>query len=89
MSRFANLIKEIANNANDAKQPMAIIPGRVMSTTPLSIRLKGQDKLQIPADLIVLPNRLKSHREGALETGNNVMIIVMTGGQSFYVLDKI
>ena len=86
---LANTIKKIAVNAQGAEQPLALIPGRVMSTSPLSIRLNGQDKLRIPADLIVLPRRLMDHREGALETGNNVMVMAMTGGQSFYVLDKI
>lgn len=67
---------------------MDILPAEVVSVSPVEIRLNENDKLIIPADLIIVPKRLRAGEE-ALNTGERVMIVSLKGGQSFFILDKI
>ncbi|AYV19620.1 MULTISPECIES: DUF2577 family protein [Bacillus] len=73
----------------DSESPVDILPAEVVSVSPVEIRLNENDKLIIPADLIVVPKRLRPGEEEALNTGESVMVVSLKGGQSFFILDKI
>lgn len=85
--KLSEAIKRLAVNAVDAQSPMELILGDVVSVSPLNVRLNENDKLIIPEDLLMWPTRLDE--DDALEEGDSVMVIAMTGGQIFYILDKV
>ncbi|XLG15160.1 DUF2577 domain-containing protein [Bacillus velezensis] len=65
-----------------------MLPAEVVSVSPVEIKLNENEKLIIPSDLIIIPKRLRAGGEG-LKTGENVMVVSLKGGQSFFILDKI
>lgn len=87
--KLSDAIKRLAVNAVDAQSPTELILGDVVSVSPLSVRLNENDKLIIPEDLLMWPARLDEDEDDALEEGDSVMVIAMTGGQIFYILDKV
>ncbi|HFU4567740.1 TPA: DUF2577 family protein [Bacillus cereus] len=87
--KLSEAIKRLAANAVDAQSPMELILGDVVSVSPLSVRLNENDKLIIPEELLVWPARLDEGEDDALEEGDSVMVLAMTGGQTFYILDKV
>ncbi|BBP90917.1 DUF2577 family protein [Bacillus sp. 8A6] len=87
--KLSDAIKRLAVNAVDAQSPMELILGDVVSVSPLNVRLNENDKLIIPEDLLMWPARLDEDEDDALEEGDSVMVIAMTGGQIFYILDKV
>ncbi|WP_431818804.1 DUF2577 family protein [Bacillus pumilus] len=87
--KLSEAIKRLAVNAVDAQSPTELILGDVVSVSPLSIRLNENDKLIIPEDLLIWPARLDEGEDDELEEGDSVMILAMTGGQTFYILDKV
>ncbi|MCY7681019.1 MULTISPECIES: DUF2577 family protein [Bacillus] len=87
--KLSDAIKRLAVNAVDAQSPMELILGDVVSVSPLSVRLNENDKLIIPEDLLMWPTRLDEDEDDALEEGDSVMVLAMTGGQIFYILDKV
>ncbi|MCY7570939.1 DUF2577 family protein [Bacillus pumilus] len=87
--KLSEAIKQLAVNAVDAQSPMELIIGDVVSVSPLSVRLNENDKLIIPEDLLMWPTRLDEDEDDALEEGDSVMVLAMTGGQIFYILDKV
>ncbi|MGG4209611.1 DUF2577 family protein [Bacillus safensis] len=87
--KLSEAIKRLAVDAVDAQSPTELILGDVVSVSPLSVRLNENDKLIIPEDLLMWPTRLDEDEDDALEEGDSVMILAMTGGQMFYILDKV
>ncbi|WHX46097.1 DUF2577 family protein [Bacillus pumilus] len=87
--KLSDAIKRLAVNAVDAQSPMELILGDVVSVSPLSVRLNENDKLIIPEELLIWPARLDDGEDDALEEGDSVMVLAMTGGQIFYILDKV
>ncbi|MEH6901439.1 MULTISPECIES: DUF2577 family protein [Bacillus] len=87
--KLSDAIKRLAVNAVDAQSPMELILGDVVSVSPLSVRLNENDKLIIPEDLLIWPARLDEGEDDELEEGDSVMVLAMTGGQTFYILDKV
>ncbi|MBD3861290.1 DUF2577 family protein [Bacillus sp. 28A-2] len=87
--KLSDAIKRLAVNAVDAQSPTELILGDVVSVSPLSIRLNENDKLIIPEDLLIWPARLDEGEDDELEEGDSVMVLAMTGGQTFYILDKV
>ncbi|MCY7821232.1 DUF2577 family protein [Bacillus inaquosorum] len=87
--RLSEAIKHLAVGAVDSESPVDIMPAEVVSVSPIEIKLNESDKLIIPADLIIVPKRLRPGEEEALNTGERVMIVSLKGGQSFFILDKI
>ncbi|MCY7498251.1 DUF2577 family protein [Bacillus altitudinis] len=87
--KLSDAIKRLAVDAVDAQSPMELILGDVVSVSPLNVRLNENDKLIIPEDLLMWPARLDEDEDDALEEGDSVMVIAMTGGQIFYILDKV
>ncbi len=87
--KLSEAIKRLAVDAVDAQSPMELILGDVVSVSPLSVRLNENDKLIIPEELLIWPARLDEGEDDALEEGDSVMVLAMTGGQTFYILDKV
>ncbi|XYU18309.1 DUF2577 family protein [Bacillus pumilus] len=87
--KISDAIKRLAVNAVDAQSPMELILGDVVSVSPLSVRLNENDKLIIPEELLIWPARLDEGEDDELEEGDSVMVLAMTGGQMFYILDKV
>ncbi|MBU8697564.1 MULTISPECIES: DUF2577 family protein [Bacillus] len=87
--KLSDAIKRLAVNAVDAQSPMELILGDVVSVSPLSVRLNENDKLIIPEELLIWPARLDEGEDDELQEGDSVMVLAMTGGQTFYILDKV
>ncbi|WP_045506681.1 DUF2577 family protein [Bacillus amyloliquefaciens] len=87
--RLSDAIKHLAVGAVDAEAPVELMPAEVTSVSPLELKLKDHDKLLIPSDALIVPKRLKSGGDDQLQEGDRVMTAALTGGQSFFVLDKI
>ncbi|MBU8575986.1 DUF2577 family protein [Bacillus pumilus] len=87
--KLSDAIKRLAVDAVDAQSPMELILGDVVSVSPLSVRLNENDKLIIPEELFIWPTRLDEGEDDELEEGDSVMVLAMTGGQMFYILDKV
>lgn len=105
MANLAQLIKKIAVEAVEANKPLHFVEGIIQSTTPVSLKLKKNDKLIIPSDLITVADHLTPQSKKAiirgeettevtiefgsqLDIGNKVMVAVIQGGQSFFIIDK-
>lgn len=73
----------------ECESPVDIMPAEVISVSSIEIRLNENDKLIIPADLIIIPKRLRSGEGEELKMGENLMVVSLKGGQSFFILDKI
>ncbi|AJC26700.1 Phage-like element PBSX protein; skin element [Bacillus velezensis UCMB5036] len=73
----------------ESESPVDIMPAEVISVSSIEIRLNENDKLIIPADLIIIPKRLRSGEGEELKMGENLMVVSLKGGQSFFILDKI
>ncbi|PRS65294.1 DUF2577 family protein [Bacillus pumilus] len=87
--KLSEAIKRLAVNAVDAQSPMELILGDVVSVSPLSVRLNENDKLIIPEELLIWPARLDEGEDDELEEGDSIMVLAMSGGQTFYILDKV
>ncbi|MCU0155682.1 MULTISPECIES: DUF2577 domain-containing protein [Bacillus] len=87
--KLSEAIKRLAVNAVDAQSPTDLILGDVVSVSPLSVRLNENDKLIISEELLIWPARLDEGEDDELEEGDSVMVLAMTGGQTFYILDKV
>lgn len=87
--KLSDAIKRLAVDAVDAQSPMELILGDVVSVSPLNVRLNENDKLIIPEELLIWPARLDEGEDDELEEGDCVMVLAMTGGQTFYILDKV
>lgn len=59
------------------------MPAKVISVSSIEIRLNENDILIIPADLIIIPKRLRSGEDEELKMGENLMVVSLKGGQSF------
>ncbi|KIL23713.1 hypothetical protein B4127_2646 [Bacillus pumilus] len=87
--KLSEAIKRLAVNAVDAQSPTDLILGDVVSVSPLSVRLNENDKLIIPEELLIWPARLDEGEDDELEEGDSIMVLAMSGGQTFYILDKV
>ncbi|UQZ45694.1 DUF2577 domain-containing protein [Bacillus sp. PK3-037] len=87
--RLSEAIKHLAVGAVDAESPVELLPAEVVSVSPVEIKLKENSKLMIPADALIIPKRMQFGGDDALELGDRVMTAALTGGQLFYILDKL
>lgn len=91
-------LKQIAINAMEGESPVQLTEAQIMTAPPnISIKLRGNSKLVIPKELIIVADRLVSTHShpgtsphtNKLMAGNKVMVAVLQGGQSFFIIDKI
>ncbi|KXZ18763.1 phage portal protein [Bacillus nakamurai] len=87
--KLSDAIKHLAVGAVDAGVPVELIPAEVTAVSPLELKLKDHDKLIIPADAVIVPKRMRTGEDDQLQAGERVMTAALTGGQTFFILDKI
>lgn len=83
MSSLLEMIKIAALKAVEQSKPVALMPGTVLTTDPL--RILVEQRLELPAELLIVTESLRTR---GLQAGDQVMLIRMTGGQKFVVLDR-
>ena len=66
--------------------PTRIEEGIITKSDPLAITLVNDKKMKLSKTDIILPARLE--KDGALEIGNKVNLLVCNNGKIYYVLDK-
>lgn len=66
--------------------PTTIEEGVVTKMDPLTITLVNDKKMQLSKTDIILPARLE--KEGALDPGDKVNLLVCNNGKIYYALDK-
>ncbi|KAF1680823.1 DUF2577 family protein [Bacillus mexicanus] len=87
--RLSEAIKHLAVGAVGAESPVELLPAEVVSVSPVNIRLNENSKLIIPSDALIIPKRMQAGEDDALKPGDRIMTVALTGGQSFFILDKV
>ncbi|WP_018752168.1 DUF2577 family protein [Paenibacillus sanguinis] len=83
---LVQVVKEAARQAVDSAMPLRILEAVVVSPPPaLSIQLAGDQRMIIPAELLLVAERL----ETGLRTGDEVLIFAVQGGQTYYLADRV
>ena len=96
------LIKNIAIDAFKGSAPLRFLEAVVVSSSPIKIKLRNNDKLVIPSEVILIAEHLTKHTRqikvnGTVETcefmdelknGDRVMVAAIQGGQSFFIIDR-
>jgi len=102
MGEIANTIKRLSIDAYDMQKPVQFLEARVLQVSPLSIRVKGDKKLDLSGNVLRVAEHLRTHTQTAkidgeskeiefqskINAGDRVMIASVQGGQSVFVLDK-
>lgn len=70
----------------DCMLPTTIEEGVITKREPLAITLVNDKKMKLSEMDLILPARLE--KEGVLETGDKVNLLVCNNGKIYYVLDK-
>lgn len=66
--------------------PTMIEEGIIAKREPLLITLVNDKKMKLSKTDLILPARLE--KEGELETGDKVNLLICNNGKIYYVLDK-
>lgn len=94
-------IKLAAQQLSDDRQMCDLRYGTVVSVSPLKIQITNL--LTLPQSVLVVPQHLTNHTvtmnvdgadknvtiKNALKAGDKVALIRKTGGQSYYILDRV
>lgn len=100
-SDLVKLIKKAAMDAMNASKPANIVFGKVVSGSPLKIKI--DQKLILTSAQLVLSERVTDCRlsvtvddvvktilvSNALKNGEDVILMQMSGGQKYVVIDRI
>ena len=100
-SGLIDIMKRASMDAMDNKQMCDLRFGTVTSVTPLKVQITNQ--FTIPEKLLIVPRHLTNYKvemlidgvsrsvevKNALVSGDKVALIRKTGGQSYYILDRI
>lgn len=70
----------------ECTKPTRIEEGVITKRKPLAVTLINDKKMKLSQTDLILPKRLE--KEGALETGDKVNLLVCNNGKIYYVLDK-
>lgn len=88
------LIKQAAMEAYYASKPADIINGKVVSSSPLKIKIS--EKLILPDTCFTLARQVTTYTDNqgtridnSLKNGDLVLLFRLAGGQHFIVLDKV
>ena len=77
-------MKQAGANASDANKPVTVCFGKVISDSPLKILV--EQKIPLGAAQLVLT---KTATEEILQTGDEVILLRVQGGQKYVVMDKV
>ena len=101
MDNLTALIKRAALEAVEAGKPAQIAYGRVVSTTPLQVKVS--EKLILTSEVLIVPEHLTDHEitlesapgmtttytvKNALKIGDQVVMIRNRGGQNYLIIDR-
>lgn len=99
MADLLSVVKEAANAAVEAGNPVSIVYGEVLKNNPVEVKV--DQRFSLPADFLVVPESLRRLeitipglsgtvlvRRG-LEKGDQVIMIRAQGGQQFIILDRV
>ena len=70
----------------ECMKPTRIEEGVITEREPLVVTLVNDKKMKLSQTDLILPKRLE--KEGALETGDKVNLLICNNGKIYYVLDK-
>lgn len=101
MTDFIKLMKKTAVEAVNASKPANMIFGKVISKSPLKIKI--DQKLILTSAQLVLSRSVTEYRlsvtahgekttmtvHNALEVGEEVILMQVSGGQKYIVMDRI
>lgn len=86
MDNETSIKQMLVKIVQDCMSPTMIEEGIITKREPLSITLVNDKKMKLSKTDIILPARLE--KEGALETGDKVNLLICNNGKIYYVLDK-
>ena len=81
MQQFVETMKEIALNAVENTKPMQIRQGKVLSASPLQVRL-SQKEILTKEFLVAL------YGHDSFQTGDTLILLRFQGGQQYLILGK-
>jgi hypothetical protein len=98
---LSGAVKLISQQNNDNNQLCDLRFGSVISVSPLKVKISSQ--LTLPQSVLITPKRLTNYDvkivdagtektitiKNALKIGDKVALIRKTGGQSYFILDRI
>lgn len=79
------IMKRAALDANENAKPTDLRYGQVVSINPLRVQITTQ--FTIPQSMLVIPKRLID--SDPLMLNDRVALLRQSGGQSYFILDKI
>lgn len=80
-----DIMKRAAMDATENSKPTDLRYGTVTSVSPLKVRITNQ--FILPSSMLVVPKRLVE--DTPLEINDRVALLRQSGGQSYFILDKI
>lgn len=86
MAEETSIKQMLISIVQECMSPTCIEEGVIASREPLEISLVNDKKMKLSLDDLVLPSRLE--KEGVLERGDKVNLLVCNNGKIYYVLDK-
>lgn len=96
-------IIEIALQGVGSASPVRLVEYVVVSDNPVSIRIGNDIKSTLPNSVLIIPERLTNYTRqvrvngvvqthefiNGLKKGEKVMVAVVQGGQSFFIMDRV
>jgi hypothetical protein len=83
MNDIAKLIKRAALEAIKESDPMALMVGTVLSTSPLQVNI--EQRLTLSTAQLMMADYIHNK----LVLGDQVILLKMQGGQKYLILDKV
>ena len=83
---LVRIIKQAAMEAVNNSKPVDYTYGKVTGVDPLKIKI--DQKLVLPAEVLVLGSLVNGTVGDELKTGEKVIMIQKAGGQEFFILDR-
>ena len=101
MTGFLSDVKRAAVEAVEAGKPFALVFGRVIGASPLTVEV--DQKLRLTSENLILTNAVRDftisaetgagteelHVRLALRPGERVILLRAAGGQKFIILDRV
>lgn len=97
-------MKNIVLEVLETISPVSLIECVVVNDSPLRIRLGNDSRMILPSDVLIVAEHLTNHTRqvringGAVQThefmdglkkGEKVMVAIVQGGQSFFIIDRV
>lgn len=83
-SNLLKLIKIAAMDAYRASKPCDVVVGTIAGTLPLKVRIN--QKMALTSDFVSMTETAKN---ASLSKGDKVLMLRQSGGQKYYIIDKV